>query len=452
LRASEASSAAAKARADSAAKQAEAQKELTDSTIASASATLQAETERLEQIKKTTRLVQTASAQAALNQAAANLKNAEVQLKRQTALLEKGFIAESQVDQAKATFDVAQATYDSARVRLDTINPDVESDIRAQAARVDQVKASLRSAEANRVDVRLREENARAARADYQRSLADVDQARVAVRQAEANRFNTLIRRTQILQAQASGARANASMVNAQVQLDETRVTAPSDGIVLKKYIEPGTLISSGISFNSTGTNIVQFGDTTRMYVDVQVDETDVANVDLDQKVDITFDAYATQPFEGKVIKVDPQAVIEQNVTTVHVRVEVDNSSPSFALLKPGMNASCEFIVAEVDDVVMVPNEALKNDPDGTRYVELAVGGKPAPADKDGEKDASLFIEVKVTKQKFTSEEIGLEGNDSTELKGGLKGGETIITQTIEPSVTAPGGNPFGGSRGPGRR
>src|SRR5262249_25818597 len=163
------------------------------------------------------------------------------------------------------------------------------------------------------------------------------------------------IRQSQIDQARASGARAQAALVNAKTQLDQTRVVAPSDGIVLKKYVEQGTLITSGVSFNSSGTSIVQMGDISRMYVDVQVDETDAASVDPGQAVDIPFDAYPTTPFEGKVIKIDPQAVIDQNVTTVHVRVEVDNSVPSYRLLKPGMNATCEFIVDKKEDVVAVP-------------------------------------------------------------------------------------------------
>lgn len=174
--------------------------------------------------------------------------------------------------------------------------------------------------------------------------------------------------------------------------------------------------------------------------------------MDLDQKVDITFDAYATTPFEGKVIRIDPQAVVESNVTTVHVRVEVDNSVPSFRLLKPGMNASCEFIVQKKDDVIAIPNEALKTDQDGTRYVEVATGGKPAPADKDSEPDPNLFVGIKIDHRKV---EVGLEGNDTTEITADLKAGEKIVTQTIEPSTVTPsGGAPGfgGGNRGPGRR
>lgn len=455
LLAVQAGSAATKARSESARKQAEVQKDLTNAQIEAARASLNAEQERLRQLQEATTSTQKAEAQAALHQAEANLKNSELQWRRQQTLLAKGFVAEANVDTAEATYRVAKAAYDSAKVRIRTLNPSQDADVKAQEARVRQLQASLRTAEANRADIILKQQAADAAAADYARSLADIEQAKVAVRQAQTNRITNTIRLTQIAQARASGARAEASMVNAKVQLDETKVTAPSNGIILKKYIEAGTLISSGISaFNSTGTNIVQFGDTSRMYVDVQVDETDIANVELDQKVDITFDAYPTTTFEGKVIRVDPQMVIEQNVTTAHVRVEVDNSQATYQLLKPGMNGTCEFIINQKDDVIGVPNEALKSDTDGSRYVEIASGGKPAPADKGEEPDPDLKIGIKIEKRKLTADNIGLEGNDSTEIKSGLKEGETIVVQTIEPTVATPGGggNPFGGGRGPGRR
>ena len=100
---------------------------------------------------------------------------------------------------------------------------------------------------------------------------------------------------------------------------------------------------------NSSGQNLLQIGDTSKMYVDVTVDETDIAAVEEGQNVDVAIEAYPGMPFEGKVIRIDPQAVVLQNVTSVHVRVEVDNSVPTFALLKPGMNATCEFVMEKAD-------------------------------------------------------------------------------------------------------
>ena len=209
--------------------------------------------------------------------------------------------------------------------------------------------------------------------------------------------------------------------------------------------MEQGTIITSALGISATGQSLVQLGDISRMYVDVTVDETDIANVDEGQTVDVQIEAYPGVPFEGKVTRVDPQAVVLQNVTSVHVRVEVDNSSPTFRLLKPGMNATCQFVISQKDKVVNVPNEAVHEDDKG-KYVEVAVGGKPAPADPEAGTSIDPNTLVDVTK-KHVSVETGIEGNDATEITKGLKEGDQIITQTIEPVVAAAGatGSPFGG-------
>jgi HlyD family secretion protein len=441
--------AAAKARYEQAKSTAGAAKDLSEAAVESASANLAAEQAKLVQMTSAGHPQRAASVNAAYNQALANVKNAEHNLKRQQALLKQGFVAQSVVDDAQANYDVMKASLDNTQQVTTTLKPELDTDLKTEQARVAQMQAALRTAEANRVDIKLKRQAADSAWADYQQAHAGVLQAEAARRRTIAERMNDSISHTQITQAKAAIARSNASLDNAKVQLNDTPVTAPSDGVILNKYIEEGTLISSGISFNSTGTSIVQMGDISRQYVDVQVDETDVANVDIDQKVDITFDAYPSTPFEGKVIKIDPQAVVDSNVTTIHVRVEVDNSDAKFQLLKPGMDATCEFIINKKDDVIAVPNEALKTADDGSKYVEIADGGKPAPIDKGGEPDPNLLVEVKPVKRPI---KVDLEGNDNTEVTEGLKEGDRIITQTIEPSTTPAGGNPFGGSKGPGRK
>jgi HlyD family secretion protein len=221
----------------------------------------------------------------------------------------------------------------------------------------------------------------------------------------------------------------------------------------LTKYVEEGTIISSALSFAATGNNILQLGDVTRMYVDVTVDETDIASVDEGQEVEVTIEAYPNFPFQGTVARIDPQALVEQNVTNVHVRVEIDNSDVSFRLLKPGMNATCEFVSQKKADVLMVPNEAVRTDDSG-QYVEVALSkGKPAPPDpKTGEKaDPTLLVDLKLRREKV---DVVLEGNETTEIAGKVKAGDQVVIQVIEPTPET-AGSPFGGGppgmRGMGR-
>jgi HlyD family secretion protein len=129
--------------------------------------------------------------------------------------------------------------------------------------------------------------------------------------------------------------------------------------------------------------------------------------------VDVTLDAYPSEIFEGTVTRIDPQAVVEQNVTVVYVRVEIENPD---ARLKPGMNATCEFVVDRKEDVLMVPSEAVKEQ-DGKYYVQVMEGGKPVRRDV----------------------EIGLEGNDTTEIVSGLQEGVEVVTQIIQPQTQTQG-------------
>lgn len=452
LASAKASLLSAEARLASARSTAGAQSSLTEASVESAKANLHAEETKLNQLRVATQPQQEAQARANLDEAKANLINAEANLQRQMKLVDRGFVAMSAVDQAKATYGVYKANVATAQQKVNTLQPEQDADIKAQEARVEQLRAALKTAEANRVQDDLKKQDVRSAEASVVQAQADVKQQEARLMEAKAGRMNLEIRNSQIAQAIASGERSKAALVNANIQLKDTEVRAPRDGIILQKYVEEGTIITSGQSFNSSGTSIVQLGDISRMYVDVSVDETDIANIEIGQKVDVTFDAFNSTPIDGTVIRVDPTAKVASNVTTLHVRVEVDNSSQIYSLLKPGMNASCDFIIGKKTDVVMVPNEAIRTNTDGSRYVEIPEGGTPAPAEKDQEADPALFVGVKLRKQPI---DIGLEGNESTQIKSGVKEGDKLVTQTVEPTPTTGGssGMPrMGGGPGPGRK
>ena len=128
----------------------------------------------------------------------------------------------------------------------------------------------------------------------------------------------------------------------------------------------------------------------------------------------------------GKVTKIAAQSATTQSVTTIPVTVELSKTNVRY---KPGMNVACDFIIAEADNVLTVPNEAIKQ---GRRSTTVTVI-------KDG-----VQTERKVT--------VGLTGTDDTEIKSGLRNGEEVVTAVIEMKTTpmTPGGNQPGGMGGPG--
>lgn len=430
----------AEARRETAKQQRDAQPGLTTATIESAKANYDNTKQQLDEMLQATQPQERASAKANVDQANANLTNADANLTRQKTLMDKGFVSVQVVDSAQASRDVAKAQLDNAQRKLDTLKSEHAASEAAMRARVAQAKAQYENARAGGVDVQIRNSGYVEAAAAVSQASHQVDNAQKNLDLAKANMANIGIRKTDIASANASKKRAMAAFVNADTTYKQTTVTAPSAGVILKKYVEQGTIISSALSFAATGNNIVQLGDTTRMYADVTVDETDIANVNDGQMVDITVEAYPQSPLEGKVIRIDPQTEVIQNVTMIHVRVELDNSSTIYQLMKPGMNATCEFVIDKKDSVVAVPTEAVRSDDNG-RYVEIASGGAPVPPDPKSTMppDPNTKIDVKVEKRTV---DVGLEGNDSIEIKSGLKAGDYVVTQKIEPIAKTPG-SPF---------
>lgn len=391
-----------------------------------------------------------ATAQAAYDQALANQNAAKVTLSRQVDLVQKGFVAQQTVDTDQASYDVYVAQTQSAKEKLNTLQAQQQANDQNADAKVAQAKSALAQAKAQSVDIATKRAAAHQAFAALQQANAQVEEARVALVQAKANVANNAIKQYDIAFDQSQVSSNQASLTNADTTLDQTTVRAPSNGVVLVKDVSEGTYITSGESLNSTGATIVTIGDVTRMYVQATVDETDLANVDVGQSVDVAFDAYPGIPFEGKVARIDPQAVVNQNVTQFDVRVEIDNSSPTFRLLKPGMNATCDFIANQKDNVLCVPNEAVQTDDQGNSTVQVVTGGKVAPADPTLgiPADPNTLVGVKIETRTV---QIGLQGDDNTEITSGLKAGEKVVTQTIAPVSATPaptGSSPFGGGRG----
>ncbi|GIV14907.1 MAG: hypothetical protein KatS3mg022_0342 [Armatimonadota bacterium] len=403
----------AKARLEQARRQLAMQPKLSQSSIQQAEASYETALENLRQLQEVTIPQTRTEVQAQYEQAKANYENAEKNLARQEELLRKGFVSQQAVDTARTQRDVAKAQFDMAQKRLSTLERDLQATLRNAEKRLEEAKAALESARTNAEQVALRE-------ADVRQAEATVKQAEAALKQAEANALQNRIREADIRSAQAQKVRSKASLQNAQEQLRSTTIVAPRDGVVIQKYVEEGTIIPPGTNVFSQGTSIVQIADISRMFVDVQVDETDVAFIQTGQKVDVTLDAYPSEIFEGTVTRIDPRAVVEQNVTVVHVRVEIENPD---ARLKPGMNATCEFVVDRKENVLMVPAEAVKEN-DGKYYVQVMEGGEPRQRDV----------------------EIGLEGNDTVEIVSGLKEGEEVVTQVIQPQTQqqSSGGPPRG--------
>ncbi|MGQ9525319.1 MAG: efflux RND transporter periplasmic adaptor subunit [Armatimonadota bacterium] len=388
--------------------------------------------EQLAQLRDVTIPLNIETVEANLAQAQANLETAQAEYDRQKELLAKGFVAKSDVETAYAKLATAQAALRTAQQRKRTLEREnalalqelttriaaADAAIEESEARVKQAEAALQLAKENRYQIDVRNHEYAAAQAAVRQAEAELASAR-----AELNQI--AIKEKDIVSAQTQIIRSRAALKQAQTNLTYTRIVAPRDGVVIAKNVEEGTVVpSSRASIGSTNA-LVQLGDTSRLWVVCSVDETDIGQVSVGQKVTVKVDAYPSLLVDGKVIRIDPQATVEQNVTMIPVTVEILEPDERF---KPGMSAECEFIVDEAFNVLTVPNEALVES-DGVYRVRKLVNGQ--------------VKEFEV--------EVGIAGPDATEIRSGLKEGEQVITKIIEPQrsqVNNPFAPQFG--RGPG--
>ena len=379
------SAAAAKLRQAQA--QAAVQPKLTAASIAQAEASYHAAAKDLSGLQEATHPQQRARAKADLDKAQANLALAEADLKRVQGLKANGFVSQSDADSAVNRRDLAQSDLASTQQQWDTLDRQQEAELEAARARVAQAKASLDAARAGAVQDELK--------------------------------------RADVVSAQAQVARAQAAVINARSTLDYTTITAPRDGVILARYVEEGTIVTSGKSLVSQGADIVLLGDLSEMLVEVSMDESDVGMVKVGLQATITVDALPEEAFRGQISRIDPQATTQQNVTTVLVTVRVEKPD---SRLRPGMTASCEFPIARAGNVLCVPSLAVQHLKG--QHVLFVRQGKEA-------------VPVPV--------EIGLVGDSLTEIRSGVGEGAEVVLPLA--AVSAGSGEPAGpGGPGMGRR
>ncbi len=212
---------------------------------------------------------------------------------------------------------------------------------------------------------------------------------------------------SKLRQAEAQVAQNQASLKQLEEQLSYTTITSPMDGVILSRDVEIGDAVSSILVLGSTATLVMTVGDTTQVYVQGKVDESDIGRVYLGQAARIKVESFKDKTFQGKVTKIAPLGVEKDNVTTFEVRVSIDNPGGE---LKTNMTANAEILLEEHKNVLTVPEQAVLYDKDRNASVEV-----PDPKQKNGRRK----IDVKA----------GISNGTKTEILAGLKSGDTVILQ-----------------------
>ena len=210
---------------------------------------------------------------------------------------------------------------------------------------------TLNQAEANLDVAKARQENAEAQR----RRSEELFKSQSLTEQEYENAVLA------VANAKAAVVSAQVEVENARIAMEDTDVRAPIGGTIIAKNVERGQVISSPTRDVGGGTVLLKMADLNLVQVRTLVDETDIGKIQPGLRATVTVDAYPNQPFDGSVLKIEPQAETQNNVTMFPVLVRIDNRR---GLLKPGMNADTEIHIGRRDSVLAVPNAALRTQRD----------------------------------------------------------------------------------------
>ncbi|HPR85710.1 MAG TPA: efflux RND transporter periplasmic adaptor subunit [Prolixibacteraceae bacterium] len=226
--------------------------------------------------------------------------------------------------------------------------------------------------------------------AQLEQTKASVDQAEAQVKYQKATyeRYKALLAKKLIAQADYDQVEFNyqnavGALKNAQsnydknkINLSYARIYSPIDGVVLDRAVEVGQTVAA--SFN-TPTLFTIANDLTQMKVEAKVDEADIGQLKLDQRVEFTVDAFPAKKFSGSVTEIRLQPTTTNNVVTYTVVIGAPNPEN---ILKPGMTANATFFVTERRDILLIPAKATRFTPDPELLAQVMPMGGPQGATK----------------------------------------------------------------------
>jgi len=280
-----------------------------------------------------------------------------------------------------------------------------------------------------------------------------------------------------LIQAKARLEQARLSLEEAQQNLAEATLVAPFDGMVTAVNVEANGLSGSGAA--------IELVDASRLHVDVLVDETEIATVQVGQAVQLTLDALPDLTLTGQVARIDPAGTVSSGVVNYNVRVDLD---PTEAHLRLDMTANASILVATRENVLAVPAAAVQEPGQGSFAAFRAQGGfggqsgqggfsgqgdfsgRGGQSDSGGQDEQNgstgqggfdrqalrrSFVLVLADGQvRPVPVTVGITAGDLTEVSGDLQEGDQVVITTLTSSTANtnfPGGFPGGGFFGGGR-
>lgn len=280
---------------------------------------------------------------------------------------------------------------------------------------VQQARANLAAAEAN-------VEKAKAALLDARRVLernkALFERKLIAKSDLDTSETNELAAAAQQSAAAAQVEQTKAALKIAATNLDYTRIVSPVDGLVISRNVDVGQTVAASFQ-TPTLFNIAQ--DLSKMQIDTSVDEADIGRIRRGQPVEFYVDAYPEKILKGQVSVIRNAPITVQNVVTYDVVVLVENRE---MILKPGMTANVSIITAMHNNVLVVPNAALRFRP---------AGKGPTGKSKVSERKGPVVWVLREKQPRRMRVVVGISDGNNTEVASDeLKEGDEVIVAAVE--------------------
>ncbi len=251
-------------------------------------------------------------------------------------------------------------------------------------------------------------------------SANDYENARLSYQQATASlaayRQQVAQAQDQVAQMRHQVAQSEETVKQAQTNLGYAIITSPIDGVVISKSVEEGQTVASSYS---TPELFKIAKDLTNMRVIADVDEADIAEVKVGERVSFTVDAYPDDTFSGSVTQVRQEATTTNNVVTYQVVISAPNADLK---LKPGLTANVSIYTQERAGVLSVPSKALRFTP-----TQEMVGKKYKIQDIPNAKNKVWTLEGNVLKAHKVT--IGMTDGNHTQILSGIRKGQKVITE-----------------------
>ncbi len=407
----------AEARYKSAIEENNAQPLLTASDISSAEASLKTAKDTLSLLKASTHPQAIVAAETGYMDAKTAANNSKRNLDRQQRLFVKGFVSELVIDQAKSDLAAQEARRDQAQKRVELITEQNRLEIANAESHVKEAEAVLLRAKTNRSQIVVKNHDLDIAASSVKDSQSQVDLSQRSFQQER-------MKQDDVRAARAGVKQLEQQLRENQVHQFDTKIIAPMAGVVTRRYIETGELVTSAVGSFSNGTAIMRVSDLSKMLVKISVNEVDVHKVRIGLPVDISVDGVRDVKFAGRVNKLAPASIASgaagadgnsqsstgNNGQVIRFAVEVIIDRPDRSL-RPGMTAKCTIVMDRKKNVIRLPIDCVTS-PGRDATVQVHSINV-----KDG-KPVDVWTSRKVV--------TGLKGDSHIEIVSGLKENEKV--------------------------